>query len=143
MGNYSNDEKLMNEIREACLNSSNMREAFDKITININYCTFIKYAKKLNVFVSLKTKYNKIDLKDVLTNKRSIGAYDLRLKLIKEGYKEKKCEKCGLIHWKGKEISLELHHKDGNTRNNKLENLEILCPNCHAQTDNYRSKRKA
>ena len=42
-----------------------------------------------------------------------------------------------LSEWMGKPIPLELHHKDGNHYNNDLSNLEILCPNCHAQTDNY------
>lgn len=37
---------------------------------------------------------------------------------------------------------MELHHIDGNTSNNKLENLQILCPNCHAQTDTFRAKNK-
>lgn len=60
--------------------------------------------------------------------------------MIKEGYKEYKCECCGLTEWRGKPIPLELHHKDGNHDNNKLDNLEILCPNCHAQTDNYTGK---
>lgn len=45
-----------------------------------------------------------------------------------------------LSEWMGKPIPLELHHKDGNHYNNDLSNLEILCPNCHAQTDNYRGK---
>ena len=51
-----------------------------------------------------------------------------------------KCEKCGLSTWLGQPIALEIHHKDGNHINNLEENLELLCPNCHAQTDNYRGK---
>ena len=44
--------------------------------------------------------------------------------------------------WLGEPIPLELHHKDGDPFNNELDNLSILCPNCHAFTDNYRSKNK-
>ena len=51
-----------------------------------------------------------------------------------------KCECCNNIEWMGKPIPLELHHIDGDNTNNTLENLKLLCPNCHAQTDNYRSK---
>jgi 5-methylcytosine-specific restriction endonuclease McrA len=51
-----------------------------------------------------------------------------------------KCEKCGLTHWLEKPITLEVHHKDGNHLNNELENLELLCPNCHSYTDNWRGK---
>ena len=53
---------------------------------------------------------------------------------------EGKCNKCGLSEWLGKPISLELEHKDGNHYNNNRKNVELLCPNCHAQTDTYRGK---
>ena len=141
MNSYENNDKLMNEIKEACKDCTNMREAFDKMTTNINYCTFIKYAKKMNIFIERKNKFTHINLEDVLNNKRSLGTHALKLKLIKEGLKTEKCEKCGLSEWKRKKIPLELHHKDGNVKNNELNNLEILCLNCHAQTKNYRSKR--
>ena len=66
--------------------------------------------------------------------------YKLKKRLIDAGYKENKCEICGISEWMGKEISLQLHHKDGDETNNTLENLQILCPNCHSQTDNYAGK---
>jgi len=64
----------------------------------------------------------------------------LRKRLIKEGLKEYKCECCGRTEWMGKPISLELHHINGIKDDLRLENLQILCPNCHAFTDNYRGK---
>lgn len=54
-----------------------------------------------------------------------------------------KCEKCGIDKWMGDDIRLEVHHKDGKSKNNSLDNLVILCPNCHSQTNNYGSKNKA
>lgn len=65
----------------------------------------------------------------------------LKEKLIEEGYKESKCEECGLTEWNDKPIPTELHHKDGNRFNNKLKNLRVLCCNCHAQTPNYKKKK--
>lgn len=56
----------------------------------------------------------------------------LRQKLIRDGIKENKCEICGMSQWFGKILPLELHHKDGNHFNNSLDNLQILCPNCHS-----------
>ena len=60
--------------------------------------------------------------------------------LVQTGYKEYKCECCGISDWNNKPIRLQLHHKNGNPNDNSLDNLEVLCPNCHTQTDNYGSK---
>ena len=65
-----------------------------------------------------------------------------RIKLIEEGIKDNKCECCGLSEWMGKPIPLELHHKDLNHYNNSLNNLQILCANCHMQAHNYSNTRK-
>lgn len=43
-----------------------------------------------------------------------------------------KCECCGLSEWLGKPITLEVHHINGDRLDNSLENLQILCPNCHS-----------
>lgn len=67
-------------------------------------------------------------------------SHDLRLRLIKEGMKEAKCEYCGTVEWMGKPVPLELEHKDGDHQNNLFENLAIICPNCHAQTDTHAGK---
>lgn len=53
---------------------------------------------------------------------------------------EERCNRCGLDQWLGEPIPLELEHKDGNPSNDSRENLECLCPNCHAQTPYYRAK---
>lgn len=66
-----------------------------------------------------------------------IKSNTLKNKLIEDGIKEHKCEECKKKNWNGKSIPLELHHVDGNRHNNSIENLQILCPNCHAQTPNY------
>lgn len=64
----------------------------------------------------------------------------LRIRLLNEGYMSHECSECRLTEWMGKPIPLELDHVDGDNSNNMLENLRLLCPNCHAQTDNYRGK---
>lgn len=50
------------------------------------------------------------------------------------------CWVCGITEWNGKEITLELEHIDGNSDNNTEENLALLCPNCHSQTDTYKGR---
>ena len=49
----------------------------------------------------------------------------------------RKCEKCGLSEWLGNPINLEVHHEDGDRLNNSLDNLKLLCPNCHSYTPNF------
>jgi bacterioferritin-associated ferredoxin len=50
------------------------------------------------------------------------------------------CERCGESQWLGQPIPLEVHHEDGDSLNNEMDNLKLLCPNCHALTDNYRGR---
>lgn len=69
-----------------------------------------------------------------------IKSHKLKLKLIKDGVKENKCEICGVTEWQGKPLPLELHHIDGDHYNNDLSNLQILCPNCHSIQDNNSGK---
>lgn len=65
---------------------------------------------------------------------------NLKKHLIKE--KGHKCELCNLEEWLNNPITLEVHHKDGDRTNNQLENLQLLCCNCHATTDNWRNKKR-
>lgn len=67
----------------------------------------------------------------------------LREKLLRENLKENKCARCGISTWLGQPLMLELHHIDGNHYNNDLDNLEILCPNCHSLTETYGRKNTA
>jgi 5-methylcytosine-specific restriction endonuclease McrA len=64
-----------------------------------------------------------------------------RQRLLNNKLKEYKCEKCGLTKWNNSEITLQLHHINGNCYDNRLENLQLLCPNCHSQTENYCGKK--
>ena len=63
---------------------------------------------------------------------------------LRERYKKRTgihhCEQCGLSEWQGQAIPLEIHHVNGNNLDNRIENLKLLCPNCHALTNNYRGR---
>ena len=82
----------------------------------------------------------KTTLEEYLATSTDIQSNKVRIKLLEGGYKEHRCECCGLSAWLDKPIALELHHKDGDRHNNTIENYELLCPNCHAFTDSYRGK---
>lgn len=60
--------------------------------------------------------------------------------LLQFGIKENRCEKCGISEWNGKPLMCQLHHLNGNRNDNRLANLQMLCPNCHSQTENFQNK---
>lgn len=76
--------------------------------------------------------FKKTDINDYLSNKKRITSHQLKIRLITEKIKEEKCESCGLSEWMNEPLVLELDHIDSNHLNNNLENIQIICPNCHA-----------
>lgn len=52
------------------------------------------------------------------------------------------CEICGLRSWRNQELVFQIHHIDGNHKNHSKTNLQLLCPNCHSQTDTFSNKKR-
>lgn len=119
-------------------------ETLKKLIIEYGLDTTKNSKNRSNLYreCALKThKKTKASLNDVLDGKyKNYQSSRLLKMLVNEGVKEYKCEICGISNWNGKDITLVLHHIDGEHSNNKLENLQILCPNCHSQTANYAGK---
>lgn len=110
---------------------------------NLDLSTIDRNRSKLYSQNCINRKISKTNLQDVFNGKAEFkSSYRLLQRLFDEGYKECKCEICGITKWMKKPIVFHLHHKDGNHENNALENLQVLCPNCHSQTDNYCGKKK-
>jgi Zn finger protein HypA/HybF involved in hydrogenase expression len=84
----------------------------------------------------------KISLAEILVKNSDYQSHKLKLRLIKEGIKQHRCEVCDRDVWNNLPIPIELEHINGDSRDHRLENLMIICPNCHAQTDTYKSKNK-
>lgn len=83
-------------------------------------------------------KYKRYSLSEILIeNSPMKSTFKLKLRLFKENLKEPKCEICGYTD------SVELHHINGNPLDNRIENLQILCPNCHSKTENFRIKNSS
>jgi 5-methylcytosine-specific restriction endonuclease McrA len=86
---------------------------------------------------AIKPRSHLIPIEELLVQGRRTGRDHLKARLIKAGLKENRCEICGITRWMGKPVNMQLHHKNGDGTDNRLENLQFLCGNCHSQTDNY------
>nr|DAX47287.1 MAG TPA: NinG recombination protein [Caudoviricetes sp.] len=145
----------LEQLKKSVESSNSIRGCLIKLGVKPyggNYEVFRKAIKYFNIDTSHFTgqahnKGNKlpemeIPIEEYLSNKRQILTVKLKKKLYKNGLKDKVCEMCGIRDWNGRELVFELHHIDGNRNNNSLDNLMILCPNCHSQTDNFRNKSR-
>lgn len=117
-------------------NPKTLRKKLDEFNVDYSHFT----GQGWNQGLKFKPKKKK-SLDSILVKDSNYQSYKLLKRLISEGKKEQKCERCGNTEWEGQTVPLELHHIDGDRSNNTFENLQILCPNCHALTDNYRGKK--
>jgi DNA-binding CsgD family transcriptional regulator/5-methylcytosine-specific restriction endonuclease McrA len=78
----------------------------------------------------------------ILAEGRRRNRTHVKARLLMADLKGAGCEECGLTEWRSSPISLELHHVNGQGEDNRLENLRLLCPNCHSQTDTWGGRNK-
>jgi transposase-like protein len=78
-----------------------------------------------------------IPIADLLATGRARNRYHVKLRIMRAGLKDGSCEECGITEWRGRPLSMALHHVNGDGRDNRLANLRLLCPNCHSQTENF------
>ncbi len=147
----------LEELKQALETSRSIRQALIKVGMKpegANYTTIYKIIKEMNIDISHMTgqgwnrgdimglsRVNTKPLEEILVKDSTYtNTYNLKMRILAAGLKEHVCEMCGLRNWNAREIPLELNHVNGDRFDNRIENIQLLCPNCHAQTDNYRGK---
>lgn len=131
-----------------CSSSESMVKA--SATLKLHFNSFKKRALELGCYnpnqsgKGMRKNMPVIQISEIIYDNKQpqYQTYKLKLRLIDEGLKFNKCEVCGLDEWNGKILNMELDHIDGDRTNHHLTNLRMICPNCHSQTDTYRSKNR-
>lgn len=134
---------VVEDIIHAVKESTTVTEVVRKLGLSAsggNMATISRKIRKHNIdtshfvgksFNKGKEPCNKKPIEFFMTNNVFVNSDYLRKRLLKEKIFEHKCMLCGLLKWQGRQIPLELHHLNGDRMNNTLENIMIICPNCH------------
>lgn len=134
----------LDEIKAICAKSQSYRQFALQLGYSENSTDSVKklideYQLDVSHFKGQGWSKDSVDMSIFQYNKSCKSDTMIRALTILRGWK---CEKCGRTEWEGQRIPLCVHHIDGNHINNQIENLQVLCPNCHAQTDNYCGRNK-
>lgn len=113
-------------------NHENIKRLMRENNLDSSHFTGQAYLKgKKNNWVPKKP------MKDILQKGVVFHTSHLRKRLINEGYLDDICARCSIKEWMGKPLTLHLDHVNGDRTDHRIQNLRLLCPNCHSQTDTY------
>lgn len=76
-----------------------------------------------------------LTLEQILVAGSPYQSSEIRRYILAAGIKENRCEVCSISAWNGKPITIELHHRNSVRNDHRIENLQMLCPNCHSQAE--------
>jgi len=72
----------------------------------------------------------------------STSSFTVKRRLLAAGVLKNICDQCGLTEWRGRPLTIQIDHRNGTHSDHRLENLRMLCPNCHSQTETYAAKNR-
>lgn len=143
---------------ESCVKEANCWfDWLDKLKVakvGGNYKTLKNKAKEYNIDVShfsyeyAHTHNGKTSAKNLTDEELFSKTIGHNKEVIKREYINRylnnipKCEICGITEWNHSQIIFQIHHIDGDSKNNEVTNLQLLCPNCHSQTDNFSNRKR-
>jgi hypothetical protein len=159
MVNWQRRKYSREKFAEAWLSSSSIAQVAKKLGCNTTgggYVTLKVAARDLGLDNSHMTgqgwnvgwksnpaRERATPLSDILVeNSTYTSIWQLKRRLLRESMLEYKCYLCGLIEWNGKPITLQLDHINGVHLDHRIENLRLLCPNCHSQTETFAGRNK-
>jgi len=135
------------DLKVAIITSFSLIDVLKKLGLgkgNSNYSTIKKFIVSLNLDTThFKLPANmvpnyRINLEDILIQNSSYtNTSSLKRKLLFKKLLKYTCYACGIVEWQGKRLSLQLDHINGINTDNRIENLRLLCPNCHSLTSTF------
>ncbi len=150
-------EYTLEQFTEAVRTSFSKAGVLKKLNLDVsggNYKTVDNLVKKYELDISHWTGQGHLrgkscewakptyEISELLTENNTFQTYKLKQRLLKEGLIQNKCSECGVSDWNNKVLNMHLDHINGINNDHRLENLRMLCPNCHSQTDTYCGKNK-
>ena len=147
-------EISLKELQQLVIESTTIAELMRKLGYTANrgnsFDGLKKYLTENNIDISHfkgkshgSSKTEKYSLEQILVeNSTYSNMTRLKERVLKANLLEYKCSECGISEWNNKHLVLQLDHINGNNRDNRIENLRLLCPNCHSQTETFCGKNK-
>jgi hypothetical protein len=144
----------LEDLTKAIESSVSVRQVLQKLGIKAvggNYRIFHKAVRHFGLntkhftgmnLTGRKLRPRRKALAEYLVKDSDVLSSRLKAYLLEQGTLKATCSDCGGESWRGRPIPLELDHRNGDHRDNQLENLRLLCPNCHALTPTYRGKNR-
>jgi len=139
------------QLREVIKESRSIRQSLLKLGVSVKDNTYRAIRRRID-YLDIDTSHfttsgpawkrgRRTSIEDYFSNKVKITSHLLRCRLLEDRIFEHKCFNCSRSEWCDQPIPLELNHINGDHNDNSFDNLELLCPNCHALTPHYRGRK--